>query len=842
MEIMCRAMIGSLIAAFAAVGLCAIFVGIGNDFDMSTVVAHWDLGAFVGILAAVFTLAAYAAAHLRYRRALDQLGRRLGKFRQNPSGQPVGEALPNEANELIPLLDPVLGLCNAYRKALADRVKQEEALESMRQALGQLDMAKGQRLTVRGSGSSRNMVARLTPNLFWMTATPALQQFLGCKMADLNGRPLAEIVHKEDMPLVQQVFQEALETGEAHNITLRILPRTQENAEERHVAMDVLTRYTDDGAVLHFRCYFVDISDRIRAEQEARRRTEELSATNDRLRKINQDLERLKESYRDLYHRAPVMFFSLDAKGMFVTFNETLLTHLGYGRDELGKQPYTALLPPSLGAKGGNNGNHGAPLTAHHSPLTKEGEVEARWQKKDGTIIDVWIRSVPVQDEQGQFVRSRSAALDVTERNRLANELRARRDELERANVDLRLINRELEEFTSVVSHDLKEPLRTLQAFSGFLAEDYSRQLGPDGFQYINHLVQASRRMGALIDDLLTLSGAGKITDDLQTFNMNEIVATVRGDLVDLLVRKEADLVVEGSLPAVVGDPPRITQLMTNLVSNGLKYNSNPKPKVIIGQTGGTKSSGPALNGYYKAGFKPVTLFVRDNGIGIDPRYHEQIFGIFRRLHQPEEYEGTGAGLAICKKIVEGHGGQIWVESAPGKGSTFYFTLPRAPEPKIEDQEARIDDRGSKIEAQMSALGPPSSILHPPFSILLVEDMPDMGLIVQKLAQRGGHHLVWVKTAEEAWDYLQDEHPDLVLLDIHLPGMSGVELCRRLHLNGQDQVIALFTQGNEDEAWAQTIGARFLLSKDLLCQPEAWLSRMKEIITELSTERLVRKM
>ena len=838
------AIIGSLLAAFGAAGLFAGFVGLRSGFD--TLLASWDLTVLAGILAAVCVFGAHAAAHLRYRRALSKLGQHLGKFRKNPSTQPLGEGLPDEAAELVAFLDPVLGLCDAYRRSLADRVKHEESLESMRHALGQLDMAKGQRLTVRGSGSSRNMVSRLTPNLFWITATPALQQFLHCQMADLNSKPLADIVHKDDMPMVREAFQEALETGEAHNITLRVLPRQPQDAV-RHVAMDVLTRYTDENTILHFRCYFVDISDRIRAEQEVRRRTEELSATNDRLRKINQDLERLKESYRDLYHQAPVMFFSLDAKGLFTTFNETLLIKLGYARDDLWKKPYTALLPPSVLA-GDNRPEHSenAPVSAHHSALTREGEVETRWQKRDGAIIDVWIRSVPIQDERGQFVRSRSAALDVTERNRLANELRTRRDELERANADLRLINRELEEFTSVVSHDLKEPLRTLQAFSGFLAEDYSRQLGPDGFQYINHLVQASRRMGALIDDLLTLSGAGKITDDLRTFNMNEIVATVRGDLVDLLVRKEADLVVEGSLPTVVGDPPRITQLVANLVGNGLKYNTNPKPKVVIGEAQGSKALSPALNGFHKAGFKPVTLFVQDNGIGIDPRYHEQIFGIFRRLHQAEEYEGTGAGLAICKKIVEGHGGHIWLESAPGQGATFYFTLPRAPEDQRSPIDKQPEDRGSRIADRQVQINPASSILdarssNPPAGphILLVEDMSDMGLIVQKLGERAGHHVVWLKTAEEAWDYLQkEERPDLLLLDIHLPGMSGVDLCRRLQSDGKDLAIALFTQGNEDEAWARQVGARFLLSKDLLCRPEDWLGRLAEIMEELNSARL----
>src|SRR5262249_14143575 len=148
----------------------------------------------------------------------------------------------------------------------------------------------------------------------------------------------------------------------------------------------------------------------------------------------------------------------------------------------------------------------------------------ARWVKKDGSAIDVWVRTAPILDEQGRFVRSRSAAQDVTERNRLANAVRAKADELQLANERLRRINQELEEFTYVVSHDLKEPLRTLEAFSTFLQQDYGQALGGEGAEYIGHLVAASRRLGLLIDDLLALSRAGKVINTPAAFDLGEAV------------------------------------------------------------------------------------------------------------------------------------------------------------------------------------------------------------------------------------------------------------------------------------------------------------------------------
>lgn len=804
--------------ALLLAGLVVLF-SVATDLDprLETIL----LAGLSPIVAGCSALTSVAWHAYRTRKTLANFANLLTNARNHPTRATFGGAELSEAESaaLGPAHSAAEQLCLSYRQALTDRVKQRDALEKLQKRAGRSENGHTRPANRRVPGASRNMVARLTPNLHWMNLTPALQKLLGYTSRELNGRAFLDQVKASHVANLRRAFEACSTSGEGHHLDFCMVVRRPGNGknghnghgtEHRYVSMDVLTRYSDDGQPLNFRCYFDDITDRVRAERKLRKRTAELQQTNERLVRINEDLQRLKESYRDLYHNAPIMFFSLDSRGHFVACNDTMVRALGYRREQLHEQSYAVLLAGERSrewlASLNQDGVDGRP-----HPLMTSAEVETKWVKSDGSVIDVWIRTIPLTDGSGQFVRSRSAAQDVTQRNRLANELRRHSEELQQANGELRAINSELNQFTSGVSHDLKEPLRTLELYSNLLAEEYSTQLGADGFGYVNLMLTASRRLAKRIDELLTLSRAGRIATTPRVFHLNEAIALVRRDLGDMMQRKNATLTVEGSLPTLVGDLERVVQLLTNLVANGLKYNKSPEPRVLIAEA-------PRQD---RAGF--ATLLVRDNGIGIDPQFHQEIFSLFRRLHTQGEYEGSGAGLAICKKIVQAHGGQIWVESTPGQGSTFYFTLPRSPNAAA----ARIAVPAGPGEVETPA--PPVAAF-----LLLVEDMPEIGLIVQRLARKAGHDIDWVQTGEAAWEHLQKIQPDLVLLDIHLPGIDGIELCRQLRKSPAHAKlpIALFSQGvhSEEIAAGLAAGANYVLSKELLCEPESWRQQLAKIL------------
>jgi light-regulated signal transduction histidine kinase (bacteriophytochrome) len=235
-------------------------------------------------------------------------------------------------------------------------------------------------------------------------------------------------------------------------------------------------------------------------------------------------------------------------------------------------------------------------------------------------------------------------------------------DEIASMNFELQRSNEELDSFAYIASHDLKEPLRGIHNYANFLMEDYADVLNDDGVAKLQTLVRLTQRMEDLINSLLHFSRLGRAELMRQTVNLHELVQQAIATLTIARPQSEVEFRLPQTLPSIECDRAQVNELFTNLISNAIKYNDKPQKWVEIG--------------YIDQELPSPIFYVRDNGIGISPQHIEKIFQIFRRLHGRDEFGGgTGAGLTIARKIVERHGGRIWLESTHGQGSTFYFTL-----------------------------------------------------------------------------------------------------------------------------------------------------------------------
>jgi signal transduction histidine kinase len=273
----------------------------------------------------------------------------------------------------------------------------------------------------------------------------------------------------------------------------------------------------------------------------------------------------------------------------------------------------------------------------------------------DGMQLLYSIRSLSVKlQEQEKSEKAINAQLQVE----LA-ERRLAEEKLEKTLIDLERSNKELEQFAYVASHDLQEPLRKVGSFTELLERRYKDQLGPDADRYIDYIVDGAKRMSMLINDLLTFSRIGTSAKQFSQTDCNSVLHRTLDDL-QYRIRESGAEITSDDLPILMADEMQIGLVFQNLISNAMKFRRDESSRVHVSAR------------HEKGGW---IFSVSDNGIGIEPAYFEQIFVMFQRLHAKSEYKGTGIGLAICKKIVERHGGRIWVESSFGKGSTFYFTI-----------------------------------------------------------------------------------------------------------------------------------------------------------------------
>jgi len=279
--------------------------------------------------------------------------------------------------------------------------------------------------------------------------------------------------------------------------------------------------------------------------------------------------------------------------------------------------------------------------------LTIQQAAEMMRRAKDDLEIQVAQRTEELREANAHL------SVELDERRRAEQRLARYTQELARSNADL-------EQFAYVASHDLQEPLRMVASFTQLLARRYRGKLDQDADEFIGYAVDGANRMQRLINDLLAYSRVGTRGKPFAPTDSHVICRDARDNLAKAIEESGA-VIFQGPLPVVVGDEVQLLQVFQNLIANAIKFRSAESPQIQVAAE--------------RQGHEWV-FAIKDNGIGIAPEHQERIFSIFQRLHHRSEYPGTGIGLAICKKIVERHGGRIWVESHPGKGSTFYFSIP----------------------------------------------------------------------------------------------------------------------------------------------------------------------
>jgi light-regulated signal transduction histidine kinase (bacteriophytochrome) len=302
-------------------------------------------------------------------------------------------------------------------------------------------------------------------------------------------------------------------------------------------------------------------------------------------------------------------------------------------------------------------------------------DVEYRLRTRDGEYRWYRARGAAVRDESGAAVRMAGSIQDITEQKRFEQQLAQQAEALEKANAELKRSNEELDSFAYIASHDLKEPLRGLHNYASFLKEDYGEKIEAEGQEWLDALMRLTGRMEDLINSLLYYSRVGRTELAVEQVDLNDMLKHVLERLRATLAERGVEVRVPRPLPTMWCDRVRVREVFANLIANASKYNDKPCKWVEVGYIEPQHVAGAAVTGDEDPDRPPI-FYVRDNGIGIPESRREQVFEMFRRLHGRDKFGGgTGAGLTIVKKIVNRHGGRIWIESEEGEGTTFYFTL-----------------------------------------------------------------------------------------------------------------------------------------------------------------------
>jgi chemotaxis family two-component system sensor kinase Cph1 len=388
----------------------------------------------------------------------------------------------------------------------------------------------------------------------------------------------------------------------------------------------------------------------------------ELELQNEELQRANKELEASRKEFVDLYQFAPVAFMTLDEKGLIEQANAAAARMLADSKHFLAGRVFSLMVyPPD---------QHVYFSCLEQIALNEgEGSCELRLQGGNGRLVHVKLQAATKHNGQ-DLIHWRLALVDITERKRLEEELRRSRDELElrvkERTAELERSNRALQDFAFIASHDLQEPLRKIRTFGGLIVADSGEALTEKSRDFLGRMQRAAERMQELLRSLLDYSRVATHGEPFKETDLNRSVEAALSNLEVLIQDKKGEVEVE-ALPSLEADPNQMIRLFQNLIANALKFNGTNRSPFIKISAGSVKGTG---------GAEAYRIFVEDNGIGFNEKYLDKVFAPFERLHGRSEYEGVGMGLAICRKIVERHGGEITAQSELGKGSTFIVTLP----------------------------------------------------------------------------------------------------------------------------------------------------------------------
>ncbi|HVW63828.1 MAG TPA: PAS domain S-box protein [Nitrosospira sp.] len=470
----------------------------------------------------------------------------------------------------------------------------------------------------------------------YLALNEATARILGLPVAEVIGRTDGEISKPELAGPIMEVDREVMHTGKTISID---------------------EQYPDPGGKLHF---FQSIKAPLRDEIGTPMGIVVVSRDVTKQKRAEEALRRSEEEFRTLADNISQLAWMTDESGSVFWYNQRWYDYTGATFETMRGCGWRTVHHPK----------HVERVVAHIKHCFETGRT---WEDtfplrgKDGTYRWFLSHALPIRDEENRIIRWFGTNTDITQHLKTEQELR-------RANDDL-------EQFAYSVSHDLQEPLRSVSIYSELLIRRCAERLDGEAQDFLRYLAEGAARMEALVGDLLEYTRVVKLDASDEKTDSNRALAAVLSNLGETIAELDARI-ISRELPVVRASGIHLQQIFQNLIGNALRYRSGKPPVVHVEA---------------RQHDDEYALFsVKDNGIGFEPQYKEQIFGLFKRLHTSTEYPGTGLGLAICRRIVERYRGRIWAESTPGEGSAFYFTLPRRL-PRMRSHHARGGQQGGRV-------------------------------------------------------------------------------------------------------------------------------------------------